>query len=110
MTFDITGNNNHGEINNVVFENKYVKRGVRRYLPYRRGGAYGYIASEKDYSKSEGLIDTNYNESLMNRKTFNLKVINEMKDIDTDGLSSTKFRMVNRKDYREKHEVIEVVI
>jgi hypothetical protein len=46
----------------------------------------------------------------MNRKTFNLKVINEMKDIDTDGLSSTKFRMVNRKDYREKHEVIEVVI
>ena len=31
-------------------------------------------------------------------------------DIDKDGLSSTKFRIVNRKDYRGKHEIIEVVI
>tara|TARA_Y100000034_G_scaffold27565_1_gene32965 strand:- start:485 stop:652 length:168 start_codon:yes stop_codon:yes gene_type:complete len=27
-----------------------------------------------------------------------------------DGLSSTKFRIVNRKDYQSKHEIIEVVI
>ena len=38
------------------------------------------------------------------------KVRGEMKDIDTDGLSSTKFRIVNRKDYQSKHEIIEVVI
>jgi hypothetical protein len=110
MTFDITGNNNHGKVNNVVFENKYVKKGVKRYLPNRRNGAYGYIALEKDYLKSEGLINTNYNESLINRKTFNLKVLNKMKDNLKDGLSSTKFRIVNRKDYQGKHEIIEVVI
>ena len=29
---------------------------------------------------------------------------------DKDGISSTKFRIVNRKDYQGKHEIIEVVI
>ena len=33
-----------------------------------------------------------------------------MSGIDKDGLSSTKFRIVNRKDYQGKHEIIEVVI
>ena len=33
-----------------------------------------------------------------------------MQDVDNDGLSSTKFRIVNRKNYRENHEIIEVVI
>ena len=33
-----------------------------------------------------------------------------MKDIDKDGVSSTKFRIVNRQDYHGKHEIIEVVI
>ena len=47
---------------------------------------------------------------MTNRNTFNKKVRNQMQDIDKDGLSSTKFRIVNRKDYQGKHEVIEVVI
>jgi len=33
-----------------------------------------------------------------------------MGDVDIDGLTSTKFRIVNRKDYQGKHEIIEVVI
>jgi len=33
-----------------------------------------------------------------------------MDDMDKDGLSSTRFRIVNRQSYQEKHEVIEVVI
>ena len=47
---------------------------------------------------------------MTNRNTFNKKVRNEMQDVDIDGLSSTKFRIVNRKDYQEKYEIIEVVI
>ena len=47
---------------------------------------------------------------MTNRNTFNKKVRNQMQDIDKDGLSSTKFRIVNRKDYQSKHEIIEVVI
>ena len=42
--------------------------------------------------------------------TFNKKVSIDMADINTDGLSSTKFRIVKRKDYQAKHEIIEVVI
>ena len=49
-------------------------------------------------------------EIMTNRNTFNKKVRNEMQDIDKDGLISTKFRIVNRKDYQGKHEIIEVVI
>jgi hypothetical protein len=33
-----------------------------------------------------------------------------MGDIDKDGLTSTRFRIVNKKDYLGKHEIIEVVI
>ena len=33
-----------------------------------------------------------------------------MSDMDKDGLTSTRFRIVNRKDYQGKHEIIEVVI
>ena len=33
-----------------------------------------------------------------------------MQDMDDDGLSSTRFRIVNRENYQEKHEIIEVVI
>ena len=47
---------------------------------------------------------------MTNRNTFNKKIRGEMKDIDSDGLSSTRFRIVSRENYQEKHEVIEVVI
>ena len=41
---------------------------------------------------------------------FNKKVGNQMSSIKTDGLSSTRFRIVDRQDYEVKHEIIEVVI
>ena len=49
-------------------------------------------------------------EIMTNRNTFNKKVRNQMQDVDKDGLSSTRFRIVNRQDYQGKHEIIEVVI
>ena len=49
-------------------------------------------------------------EIMTNRNTFNKKVRLNMSGIDKDGLSSTKFRIVNRKDYQSKQEIIEVVI
>jgi hypothetical protein len=49
-------------------------------------------------------------EIMTNRNTFNKKIRNQMQNIDKDGISTTRFRIVNRSDYQEKHEIIEVVI
>ena len=110
ITFDISGNGNHAKFYNVGFANKSLKSNAERYLPYRRNGAYGYLSSNEQYLNLENLTRTEHPEIMTNRNTFNKKVRKEMQDIDKDGLSSTKFRIVNRKDYQEKHEIIEVVI
>ena len=110
ITFDVSGNNNHARFYNIGFANKSLKSNTERYLPYRRNGAYGYLSSEEQYLNLENLTRTEHPEIITNRNTFNKKVRNQMQDIDKDGLSSTKFRIVNRKDYQGKHEVIEVVI
>jgi hypothetical protein len=110
ITFDRSGNNNHAKFYNVGFANKSLKSNTERYLPYRRNGAYGYLSSHDDYLNLENLTRTEHPEIMINRNTFNRKVRNQIQDIDTDGLSSTRFRIVNRENYQEKHEVIEVVI
>ena len=110
ITFDISGNNNHAKFYNVGFANKSLKSNTERYLPYRRNGAYGYISSTEQYLNLENLTRTEHPEIMTNRNTFNKKVRLNMSGIDKDGVSSTKFRIVNRKDYQGKHEIIEVVI
>ena len=109
-TFDISGNGNHAKFHNVRFANKSLKNNTERYLPYRRNGAYGYISHQNEYLNLENLTRSEHPEIMTNRNTFNKKIRNQMQDIDKDGLSSTKFRIVNRKDYQGKHEIIEVVI
>ncbi len=110
ITFDISGNGNHSKFYNVGFANKSLKSNSERYLPYRRNGAYGYLSSEEQYLNLENLMRSEHPEIMTNRNTFNKKIRNEMQGIDKDGISSTKFRIVNRKDYQGKHEIIEVVI
>ena len=110
ITFDRSGNNNHAKFYNVGFANKTLKSNTERYLPYRRNGAYGYLSSHEDYLNLENLTRTKHPEIMTNRNTFNKKVRNQIQDIDTDGLSSTRFRIVNRENYQEKHEIIEVII
>ena len=110
ITFDISGNGNHAKFHNIEFANKSSKNNTERYLPYRRNGAYGYLSSEEQYLNLENLTRTEHPEIMTNRNTFNKKVRLNMSGIDKDGLSSTKFRIVNRKDYQGKHEIIEVVI
>jgi hypothetical protein len=110
IIFDTSGNNNHAKFYNVGFANKTLKSNTERYLPYRRNGAYGYLSSHEDYLNLENLTRTKHPEIMTNRNTFNKKVRNQIQDIDTDGLSSTRFRIVNRENYQEKHEIIEVVI
>jgi hypothetical protein len=110
ITFDITGNGNNSKFYNVGFADKPLKSNTERYLPYRRNGAYGYISSTEEYSNLENLIRTEHPDIKSNRNTFNKKVRDQMQDVDNDGLSSTKFRIVNRKNYQSKHEIIEVVI
>jgi hypothetical protein len=109
-TFDISGNGNHAKFYNVGFANKSLKNNTERYLPYRRNGAYGYISSKEQYLNLENLTRSEHPEIMTNRNTFNKKVRDQMQDVDNDGLSSTKFRIVNRKNYQSKHEIIEVVI
>ena len=110
ITFDISGNNNHAKFYNIRFANKSLKSNTERYLPYRRNGAYGYISSEEQYLNLENLTRSEHPEIMTNRNTFNKKIRNQMQDIDKDGLSSTRFRIVNKESYQGKHEIIEVVI
>ena len=110
IIFDMSGNGNHATFKNVEFANKSLKSNTERYLPYRRNGAYGYLSSKEQYLNLENLTRTEHPEIMTNRNTFNKKIRKEMQDIDKDGLSSTKFRIVNRQNYQEKHEIIEVVI
>ena len=110
ITFDVSGNGNHAKFYNVGFANKSLKSNTERYLPYRRNGAYGYLSSEEDYLNLEILTRTEHPEIMTNRNTFNKKVRNEMQGIDKDGISSTKFRIVNRNAHHGHHEIIEVVI
>tara|TARA_Y100000296_G_scaffold35816_1_gene41506 strand:+ start:12 stop:1481 length:1470 start_codon:yes stop_codon:yes gene_type:complete len=110
LTFDITGNGNNAKFYNVGFADKPLKNNSERYLPYRRNGAYGYISTEEEYSNLENLTRTEHPEIKINRNTFNKKVRNQMRDVDKDGLASTRFRIVSRENYQEKHEIIEVVI
>lgn len=110
ITFDISGNGNHAKFYNVSFENKSLKNQTERYLPYRRNGSYGYISSNEEFSNLENMMRSEHPEIMTNRNLFNKKIRNNMSDIDKDGISSTRFRIVNRESYQEKHEVIEVVI
>ena len=110
ITFDMSGNGNHAKFHNVEFANKSLKNNTERYLPYRRNGAYGYLSSEEQYLNLDNLTRTEHTEVVSNRNTFNKKVRLNMSDIDKDGLSSTRFRIVNRQNYQGKHEIIEVVI
>ena len=109
-TFDISGSGNHAKFHNVKFANKSLKNNTERYLPYRRNGAYGYISHQNEYLNLENLTRSEHPEIMTNRNTFNKKIRNQMQDIDKDGLSSTKFRIVNKESYQGKHEIIEVVI
>ena len=109
-TFDVSGSGNHAKFYNVEFANKSLKTNTERYLPYRRNGAYGYLSTRNEYLNLEQLLRSEHPEIITNRNTFNKKIKNQMKDIDKDGVSSTKFRIVNRQDYHGKHEIIEVVI
>jgi len=109
-TFDVSGNGNHAKFNNIDFANKSLKSNTERYLPYRRNGAYGFISHPNEYLNLENIKRSQHPEIMTNRNSFNKKIRNQMQDIDKDGLSSTRFRIVNRKDYQGKHEIIEVVI
>ena len=110
ITFDISGNGNHARFYNVGFENKSLKNKTERYLPYRRNGYYGCISTKEDFSNLENMMRSEHPEIMTNRNLFNKKIRNNMDDMDKDGLSSTRFRIVNRENYQDKHEIIEVVI
>jgi hypothetical protein len=106
----MSGNGNHAEFYNVGFATNSIKNQTERYLPYRRNGYYGYISPEEKYSTLQNLMRAEYIEIVKNRSTFNKKIKNSMEDMNIDGLSMTKFRILNREKYQEKHEIIEVVI
>lgn len=110
FTFDRSGNNNHAFMHQVGIAKKSLKTNNERYLPYRRNGVYGYLSSHESYKDLNNLFKSNKKNILTNRNTFNTKVMNQMNDMDKDGLNSTRFRIVKREKFHEKHEIIEVLI
>ena len=109
-TFDRSGNNNHAVMHHVSISKKSLKSNNERYLPYRRNGVYGYLSSHESYGELGNLFKSKQKNILLNRSTFNTKVMNQMNDIDKDGLNSTRFRIVKREPFHENHEIIEVLI
>ena len=56
------------------------------------------------------LEDSSHPHILTNKNIFNKKISNFDSNLQKDGLNNTRFRIVNRVNYKEKHEIIEVVI
>jgi len=110
LVFDMTGNGNHGVIRDVSLAKKTIKSTQERYLPYRRKGYYAYIGEYEKFKHNKNQSKSFDPEVKTNRNLFIKKLPNFEDEIKMDGLSSTRFRIVNRKNYQEKHEVIEVVI
>ena len=110
IIFDMSGNNNHLECHNVITGKKLVKTSTERYLPYRRNGYFAYIGDIDELKNLKYLEDSSHPEVMNNRNIFNKKLNNFEKSLQKDGLSTTKFRIVNRENFKDKHEIIEVVI
>tara|TARA_Y100000592_G_scaffold100635_1_gene181630 strand:+ start:6061 stop:7524 length:1464 start_codon:yes stop_codon:yes gene_type:complete len=110
MIFDTSGNNNHLTGMNLQFGKKLIKTSDERYLPYRRKGYYGYIGDINDLHELRNLEDSSHPQILTNKNIFNKKLSNFDSNLQKDGLNNTRFRIVNRKNYQDKHEIIEVVI
>ena len=106
----MSGHGNNGIIHHLEMGKKMIKTSTERYLPYRRNGYYAYIGDLNNLKELR-----NYKESFnpqinSNRNIFNKKVSNFEQVVQKDGLNSTRFRIVKRENYQQKHEIIEVVI
>lgn len=110
IIFDMSGNNNHLECHNVITGKKLIKSSNERYLPYRRNGYFGYIGDIENLQNLKYLEDSSKPEVISNRNIFNKKLSDFDDNMKKDGLSMTKFRIVNRENFKDKHEIIQVVI
>ena len=110
IVFDMSGNGNHLFNKNVELGKKWTKTSEERYLPYRREGYYGYIGNVEELTELRNPTDSTHPAITHNRNIFNKKISNFENGIKKDGLNNTKFRIVNRENYKDKHEIIEVVI
>ena len=110
IIFDMSGNNNHLNGFNLHYGKKLIKTSDERYLPYRRKGYYGYIGDIKDLQELTNLQDSSHPQVLTNKNIFNKKISKFEETLQKDGLNNTRFRIVNRENYKDRHEIIEVVI
>ncbi len=110
IVFDMSGHGNNGNINHVDFGKKMIKTPTERYLPYRRNGYYAYIGDIQKLQDIKNYKESFNSEINSNRNIFNKKLNNFETDVKKDGLNSTRFRIVKRENYQDKHEIIEVVI
>ena len=110
IVFDMSGNGNHLFNKKVELGKKWNKKSKERYLPYRREGYYGYIGDVDELTQIREPLESQHPAVITNKNIFNKKVINFEKNMDKDGLNNTRFRIVNRENYKDKHEIIEVVI
>ena len=66
------------------------------------------LAKYERWNKKERII--NLENSISLRNIFNKKLNDFENNMKKDGLSMTRFRIVNRETFKDKHEIIEVVI
>tara|TARA_Y100000592_G_scaffold84132_1_gene134684 strand:- start:28 stop:1488 length:1461 start_codon:yes stop_codon:yes gene_type:complete len=110
IVFDMSGHNNNGIIHHLDMGKKMIKTSTERYLPYRRNGYYAYIGDINNLSKIRNYKESSDTQINNNRNIFNKKINNFEQVVQKDGLNSTRFRIVKRENYQQKHEIIEVVI
>ena len=110
IIFDMSGNNNHLNGVNIKYGKKIIKTSQDRYLPYRRNGYYGYIGDVQELKNLRNIDDSSHPEIRTNKNIFSKKINNFEENLQKDGLNTTRFRIVNRENYKDKHEIIQVVV
>ena len=110
MTFDISGNNNHGYFSSIEFGKKFVKSSTERYLPYRSNGYYAYLTEDGKLKELFNYNLTQDKQIMKNKKVLANKLSNFEKSMQTDGLSTTQFRIIGRDNFKDNHEIIEVML
>tara|TARA_R100000908_G_scaffold47710_1_gene23589 strand:+ start:542 stop:2011 length:1470 start_codon:yes stop_codon:yes gene_type:complete len=110
MMFDMSGNHNHGKFHNLDFAKKIVKTSTERYLPYRRKGYFGYINQNEIIRELYNLQRTKQKDILKNKKVLSKKLLKFDESVKKDGLNSTRFRIISRENFKDNHEIIEVML
>tara|TARA_B100000424_G_scaffold271614_1_gene275259 strand:+ start:762 stop:2216 length:1455 start_codon:yes stop_codon:yes gene_type:complete len=109
IIFD-SSKDNHGISQGLQYAKKEIKKPSTEYLPYRRNGYFGFIGSNFQYklfTKSDEIeLETN----IACKNLFTSRMYDMEKHLKEDGLGNTRFRIVKRENFKQDHELIQVIV